>query len=137
MLNQSTFTGFTFNSSTWAIDSGSSYPYLSVFYPGSTQAVFITSPVAAATQGTLVDNGTIVNTSSANAAGTFYFLGGNNVITGVNSSLTSTGDLLAFISSGSTLGNVVAPVPTSGGSYSITSAPSHYGSQCDKYVGQH
>ena len=115
LMNQSTFTGWDF-ANTWGIINGQSYPYLLAFYPTAPTALSGLSAAPAGQTVKLALNGTPFDSTTTSNNGFFYFLEGNNVITGINKSIGSDTALI-YIDSGTALGNAVANI-SNGGSLS-------------------
>ncbi len=122
LMTQSTFTGWDF-SNTWGIISGQSYPYLKAFYPTTPTAISGVTPAAVNQTVKLALNGTVFDTTTTGANGSFYYLEGNNVISGINNSISGTPAVLVYVDSGTVLGNIVAVIPTSGASLSGMDIP--------------
>ncbi|MHB1221679.1 MAG: filamentous hemagglutinin N-terminal domain-containing protein, partial [Gammaproteobacteria bacterium] len=97
--------------SIWSLIPGQSYPYLTAFYSGTPQAVSGNTPSANATV-SLATAGSVVKTITTGANGFYYFLSGNNLISGVNDALATGSAILTYLSSGATLGNAVTLLPS-------------------------
>lgn len=115
LFTQATFTGWDF-SNTWSILGGNSYPYLTVFYPTTPRAISGSSSAVANTGATLAVNGSITDSTTVGANGSYYFLEGNNQISGIDSSIADAAPLLVYLANTSSKGNVIALAPTANGS---------------------
>ncbi len=102
---------------TWGIINGQSYPYLLAFYPATPRA--LSGKLTGDTGGTTVNlaiSGANFDSTTTGANGEYYFLDGNNIITGTNDTISDNTPLLFYLASGATTGNLVADAPVSSAS---------------------
>lgn len=104
--------------STWGIIEDHSYPYLQVFYPAAPRIVAGSTLLGVNQTMNLVTTGTVLETAQTAADGSFYFLVGNNVISGVDHSIADAMTILVYGNDGEAKVSLLTVAPASGGSLS-------------------
>src|SRR5690606_31832435 len=94
MMNQASFSGWDFVN-TWAMASDG-FPYLQVFYPGDVRVISGYAPSANEII-SLAANGSVLGSTSSYANGFYYFLAGNNVVLGIDTSVANNTGVLAYL----------------------------------------